>query len=68
MIPILKKAAGIITEEPGEARNAKILAMALDIPVIINAAGATGILTSGTPITMDATHGLVYSGTEHFID
>lgn len=64
MIPVLKNASGIITEEPGEARNARILAMALDIPVIISAAGATGILKSGTIITMDGRHGMVYSGTE----
>ena len=64
MIPIIKNASGIITEEGGAATNAHILAMALDIPVIINAAGATGILKSGTTVTMDGSHGLVYSGTE----
>lgn len=68
MIPTLKNASGIITEEPGEARNARILAMALDIPVIINACGAVGILRSGTTITMDAKHGLVYSGSENLSD
>lgn len=65
MIPMLKQASGIITEEQGEARNSRILAMALDIPVIIKAAGACGILKSGTTITLDATHGLVYAGTEN---
>ncbi len=64
MVPILKKASGIITEENGEARNSRILAMALDIPVLINAAGACGILRSGTTITVDALHGRVYAGTE----
>ncbi len=65
MIPILKKAAGIISEETGEAVNATVLAAALDIPVIVAAAGATKILKSGTTITMDAKCGLVYSGTEN---
>ncbi len=64
MIPILKKASGIISEETGEANNASILAAALDIPVIVAAAGATKVLKSGTTITMDAKRGLVYSGTE----
>lgn len=64
MISILKKASGIISEEQGEANNATVLAEALDIPVIVAAPGATKILISGTTITMDAKHGLVYSGSE----
>ena len=67
MIPILKKASGIVSEEKGESSNAVILAMALDIPVIIEAAGATKILKSGTTITIDGGHGLVYSGTESML-
>lgn len=65
MIPVMKKAAGIISEETGEANNASVLAAALDIPVIVAAAGATKVLKSGTIITMDAKRGLVYSGTEN---
>ncbi len=64
MISILRKASGIISEEQGEALNAGVLAAALDIPVIVAAAGATKILKSGTTITMDAKRGLVYSGSE----
>ncbi len=65
MIPVLKKATGIISEETGDANNASVLAAALDIPVIVAAAGATKVLKSGTTITMDAKRGLVYSGTEN---
>ena len=65
MIPLLKKAGGIITEEHGDAKIASVLAIALDIPAISNAAGATKILKSGTTITMDGAHGMVYSGAEH---
>ena len=67
MIPILKKASGIVSEEKGESSNAVILAMALDIPVITEASGATKILKSGTTITIDGGHGLVYSGTENLL-
>ena len=67
MISTLRKAAGIISEETGEANNAQVLAAALDIPVIVAAPGATKILTSGTTVTMDAKRGLVYSGTEKVI-
>ena len=65
MIPLLKKASGIVTEERGEANNAGILAVALDIPVITGAIGATKTLKSGTTVTMDAGNGYVYSGTEN---
>ncbi len=68
MIPTLKKASGIISEETGEANNAGVLAAALDIPVIVAAPGATKVLKSGTTITMDAKRGLVYSGTEKIDD
>lgn len=65
MVPILKKASGIISEEMGEANNAGVLAMALDIPVITGAVGATKTLKTGTTVTMDAGNGHVYSGTEN---
>ena len=67
MIPVLKNASGIVSEEKGESSNAVILAMALEIPVIIEAANATKILKSGTTITIDGGHGLVYSGTESML-
>ncbi len=68
MIPLLKKAAGIISEEQAENSNALILGMAIDIPVITGASAATQILKSGAPVTMDAVHGYVYSGTKHITD
>lgn len=67
MVPYLKKASGIISEESGEASNAVVLAMALDIPVITYAQGASKILKSGTTVTLDGGHGFVYSGTEHVL-
>ncbi|MDD6485161.1 MAG: pyruvate kinase [Clostridiales bacterium] len=68
MIPLLRKASGIVSEEKSESGNAAILAMALDIPVIINAIGATKTLKNGTTITVDAGNGYVYSGTEDITD
>ena len=68
MIPFLKKASGIISEETGDSSNAVILAMALDIPVITYAANATKILKSGTTITLDGGHGFVYAGAEHILE
>lgn len=62
MIPRLKKSSGIITEATDHLEDLNILSMALDIPIIIGAAGATKILKSGTSITMDASNGMVYAG------
>ena len=60
LVSLLRKAAGIICEDLGD--NAAIIGMALDIPVITGAHGATKILKSGTVVTMDGAHGHVYSG------
>lgn len=62
MIPVLKSASGIITESNDHIDDLKILAMALDIPVITGAAGATKILKTGTSITLDGSNGMVYAG------
>ncbi|MDK2799733.1 MAG: pyruvate kinase [Clostridiales bacterium] len=62
LLPILKKAKGIITERGGATSHAAIVGMTLDIPVITNAKAATEILKSGTTVTMDSFRGLVYSG------
>ncbi len=62
LLPILKKASGIITEEDGVTSHAAIVGMTLEIPVITGANSATQILKSGTVITMDSSRGLVYSG------
>ena len=62
LLPILKKASGIVTEEGGMGSHAAIVGMTLDIPVITGAMGATSILRSGTVVTIDSSRGLVYSG------
>lgn len=64
MVPIIKRASGIISEESGNSSNAMVLAAALDIPVITEAVSATKILKSGTTVTIDGAKGLVFSGTE----
>lgn len=63
MISFLKRAKGIICEEEGSDNHASVLGMALDIPVITGANGATKILKSGTVVTVDAKGGYVFGGT-----
>lgn len=62
LLPLLKKAGGIITEAEGTASHAAIVGMTLEIPVITGAKNATQILKSGTVVTIDGNRGLVYSG------
>ena len=62
LLPIMKKASGIITEEEGPTSHAAIVGLAIDIPVITGAKGCVHILKSGTTVTIDAAKGLVYSG------
>lgn len=62
ILPLLKTAAGIITEDDGADSHAAIVGMTLDIPVIVGAKNATQILHSGTAVTIDADKGIVSSG------
>ncbi len=62
ILPLMKTAAGIITEESGSDCHAAIVGMTLDIPVITGASNATQILRSGTAVTIDADKGIVTSG------
>lgn len=59
MVSYLKTASGIVCEEEGMDNHGAILGMALDIPVITGANGATKILKSGTTVTLDAGRGIV---------
>lgn len=60
LMPLLRKASGIIAENSGAASHAAIAGLKLGIPVIVGAANATKILKSGTAVTLDATRGTVY--------
>ena len=61
LLPLLRKAGGVILEDEDPEGHGVIAAMSLDIPVIVGAAGATGILKSGATVTMNAADGTVNS-------
>ena len=61
VLPLLKKAAGVITECDGLNSHAAIVGLALDIPVIVGAEQATEILKSGAVVMLDAFRGIVSS-------
>jgi pyruvate kinase len=56
------KAAAIIVEEGGLSSNAAIIGVTYNLPVIVNAPKATGLLEDGMIVTVDPIRGLVYEG------
>ena len=59
MLPLVRKAAGLILEDGDMDGHGVIAGMSLDIPVIIGAQNATSILKSGAVVTLDAQKGTV---------
>ncbi len=59
LVEIMKRSSGIITEVAGPESHAAIVGMALDIPVLVGAVGATNMLKGGTVVKLDAERGLV---------
>ncbi len=62
MIPALKKAAAVVTDEGGRTCHAAIVSRELGIPCIVGSTTATEVLEEGMEITVDASRGVVYSG------
>jgi pyruvate kinase len=62
-VEIMRRAAGIITEESSLTSHAAIIGLRLGVPVIVGFKNATQIIREGAILTLDAQKGLVYSGT-----
>jgi len=62
MVPAMKKAAAIVTDEGGRTCHAAIVSRELGIPCIVGTKTATQVLKPGTEVTVDATRGVVYKG------
>jgi len=62
--PIMKIAAGIITEVGGKTSHAAIVSRELHVPAIVGLADATRLLKSGKQVTIDCTEetGKVWAG------
>lgn len=59
-ISAIAHAKGIITETGGKTSHGAIVARELNIPAVVNAAGATNILTDGSKVFLDGGEGKVY--------
>lgn len=66
-LPYIKKASAIIVEVGSENNHTEIVAKALDIPVIIGAKGAVGLIRNGILLTVDSKKGFVYNGIPQYL-
>jgi len=62
MVPAMRRAAGIVTNEGGLTCHAAIVSRELGAPCIVGTKEATKVLRDGMMITMDGKKGMVYEG------
>jgi pyruvate, water dikinase len=61
-VPLMRKAAAIVTDSGGMTCHAAIVSRELGIPAVVGTGEATKKLRDGEVVTVDATHGLVLEG------
>ncbi len=62
MVPAMKRANGIITDEGGVTCHAAIVSRELGIPCVVGTGDATKILKENSVVTLDGNKGLVFEG------
>ena len=62
MVPAMKKASAIVTDEGGVTSHAAIVSRELGIPCVVGTKEATKKLKDGLEVTVDGTRGIVYKG------
>lgn len=62
MVPAMKRASGIITDEGGVTCHAAIVSRELGIPSVVGTGDATHILKENSVVTLDGRKGLVFEG------
>ncbi len=62
MVPGMKRAGAIVTDEGGMACHAAIVSRELGCPAVVGTKKATSLLLDGTEITVDGGKGIVYEG------
>jgi pyruvate,water dikinase len=61
-LPLLRRAAGVVTDSGGMTCHAAIVSRELGIPAVVGAGDATSKLRDGEIVTVDATNGVVLEG------
>ncbi|WP_226481390.1 phosphoenolpyruvate synthase [Natrinema amylolyticum] len=64
MVPAMKRASGIITDEGGMTSHAAIVSRELGVPAIVGTTNATTVLEDGQVVTLDGDKGSVLEGSE----
>lgn len=62
MVPAMKRASAIVTDEGGMTCHAAIVSRELGIPCIVGTQKATRVLKDDMEVTVDGTRGVVYKG------
>jgi len=62
MVPAMRKAAAVVTDDGGRTCHAAIVSRELGIPCIVGTKDGSKVLTEGMEITVDAIRGVVYEG------
>ncbi|WP_435335377.1 phosphoenolpyruvate synthase [Haloarchaeobius sp. TZWWS8] len=62
MVPAMKRAAGIITDEGGMTSHAAIVSRELGVPAVVGTGNATSMLSDGQLITLDGDKGTIREG------
>jgi pyruvate,water dikinase len=62
MVPGMKRAGAIVTDEGGMACHAAIVSRELGCPAVVGTKKATTVLSDGMEITVDGGKGIVYEG------
>jgi len=62
MVPAMKRAAGIVTDEGGMTSHAAIVSRELGVPAVVGAGDATTTLSDGQVVTLDGDKGTIREG------
>ncbi|AGK60540.1 phosphoenolpyruvate synthase [Archaeoglobus sulfaticallidus PM70-1] len=62
MVPAMKRASAIVTDEGGMTCHAAIVSRELGVPAVVGTKNATKVLKDGMIVTVDGEKGLVYAG------
>ncbi|ESP88877.1 phosphoenolpyruvate synthase [Candidatus Halobonum tyrrellensis] len=62
MVPAMKRAVGIVTDEGGMTSHAAIVSRELGVPAVVGAGSATRELSDGQTITIDGDKGTIREG------
>ncbi|MFB6103723.1 MAG: phosphoenolpyruvate synthase [Halobacteriaceae archaeon] len=68
MVPAMKRAAAIVTDEGGMTSHASIVSRELGVPAVVGTGDATTAIEDGQEITVDGDRGSVRAGTPEGIE